>query len=635
MEDSRLQSSIISASVESGKGMASAEKGADSGMAELFKLNQVYYRIPPTLSLVSKRTITRCNFQQTAYSPPLNQQTVSAIFNTGEFQVSGRTSFLVIQAGIDKSSSNLTSIFAPAADSDDEKAQNRNCAHALLGQGGIMNIIDEITFLSASGTEVDRQQNKGLQLAHVKRNTMCQDWYNTSAELQGYPGGTFQDCYDGKGWPGSASANTSTSLAQPWLCPTRCSSNQDYSQPYIASITGRSGSGVASVYANTRWPYGGPTGSVDVSFDPAYHATYNPVPGQAPYFVIPLSDVLGCFSPYMNALIPSQALAGGRIEIRFKNMTEALIATGPSFAGSATNSAEMTTSSTSISNANTFLNEMRIYNAYFLLDSFQMNDSVLKKLNEVAAGSEGLSVMFDTWDWTQTPVSGLSFEAQVSQARSRITRSFCVIRDQLIRSNPFANSLASEAAVSRVNGNYKLYSLQSGSGLQQLMVNSYQAQLGSLYFPQQPLTTLEEYVMNSYYTFSRSYANPEEYSAVTLSEFMGAKGQNLFSGSGASASVIAPITYEETVSVTDAQRPYTTSTPAWSMNWGSATYGFLAERSQLLQLTGLPISNARLLRHRFTVNYAETSGSGRIVDVFTEYTRVMKVFLGGRIVMRE
>lgn len=627
-DNSRLESQIVSASVESGKAMGSAEKGADrdAGMTELFKLNQVWYRMPPTLSLVSKRTITRCNFQQTSYVPPLNQQIASAIFNTGEFQVSGCTSFLVIQAGIDKSSSALSSFLAtPAA---------KNAARAFLGQGGIVNILDEVTFLSASGTEVDRQQNKGLQLAHVQRNKMSQDWYDTAGESQGYPGGTFQNCYDTFGWPGYAPNNTNTALNSPWLVPTRCSTDRDYGIEEVGFVYSRT---LQLQPAANLPPYlmttaSGATGSVDVSFDPTYDATYNPHPGQAPYFIVPLSDVLGCFQPYMKALIPAPALAGGRIELRFKNMVESLIATGPSFDHS---TSAATRSSVSVSNASTFLNEFRIYNMYFLLDSFQMNDSVLKRLGEIAAGSEGLSVMFDTWDWTQTPVTGLSFEAQVSQARSRITRSFCVIRDQFLRTDPFANSLASEAAVNRAVGYSKNYSLTTGSGLQQLMVSNYQAQLGSLYFPQQPLTTCEEYLMNSYYTFSRAYCNSDELSAVTLSEFMGANGTNLITGTGSTAAATAPIAYSSTGLIADSARANSYATPSWSLNWGSATYGFLAERSQLLQLTGLPISNARLLRHRFNVNYTEASGTGRIVDVFTEYTRVMKVFLGGRIVMRE
>ena len=128
---------------------------------------------------------------------------------------------------------------------------------------------------------------------------------------------------------------------------------------------------------------------------------------------------------------------------------------------------------------------------------------------------------------------------------------------------------------------------------------------------------------------------------VSFSEFVGGQGFALFNGQA----VQSPIVFANAnppAGYTDATRQYGANNTAgqpltqlWCNNWGSANFGFLAERSQLLQLTGLPVSNARLLRHRFQVNYLATSGTGRFIDVFTEYTRVAKVYLGGRIVMRE
>jgi len=641
---SDLQSQIVAASVESGKAMGSSLKGEgkEEGLAELFKLNQVWYRMPPTLSLVSKRCVTRCNFQQLTYEAPLSQQIASVIFNTGEFQVNGRTSFLVIQAGIDKSQTQLAGIFqAIAGASAPTQAESRSVAHAYLGNAGIMSIFDEITYLSASGTEVDRQQNKGLQQAHVTRNRQSLDWYNTQGELQGYYGGAMQDNYDGKGWVGQVQVNVAGAVISPYLIPERGVARPDYTSDWIAKV--QSGTVNTNAVPSTTFDstkFSGPisTGSVDVSFDSTYNATYNPNPGLPLEFHVPLCDVLGMFSPYMNALIPSQLLAGGRLELRFKDMSEALIATGPSFASPNQTGSIAAQSTTATSNASTFLNRLRIYNIYLLLDSFQLNEGTLARLNETAAGTEGLSMMFDTWDWTQTPFTSNSGEAQVSQARSRILRSFCVIRDQGNRTNPWANSLASEAAIDRAWGNAKNYNLTTVANGYQLLVNSYQAQLGSLYFPQQPLTTLEEYVMNSYYVWSRDYVDPNETNAVSLSDFIGANGNAMWSAANPPA-IQAPILLSNYTAgpntPTNAERSASAVIPQWAMNWGSSTYGFLAERSQLLQLSGLPISNARLLRHRFTLNYSAESGQGRFVDCFTEYTRVSKIFLGGRVVMRE
>jgi hypothetical protein len=662
--EARLGNAMMAASVESGKAMGSAMKqdSKEEGVAELYKLNQVWYKMPPTLSLVSKRTITRCNFQQVTYAgtgAPLYQQIASCIFNTGEFHVNGKTSYLVIQAGIDKSRSDLATIFAPATlGTADLISQNKLSTHAYLGQGGIMNILDEVTFLSASGTECDRQQNKGLQASHVQRNRYPQDWYNTAGEIQGVPGGTYQDCYDNKGWPGSMATLTGA-VYSPYLMPTRSEGTTDYSNTIInaqSNIGNTGGRFPWSGYDNTRFIGPRYTGSVDVSFDSTYNATYNPTVQQALYFIVPMSEILGMFRPYMDALIPSQVLAGGRLELRFKNMTESLIATGPGFAAPAAAGAGYSTSSTATTNAGTFLNAFQIYNIYFLLDSFQLNEGTLRRLNEAAASNDGLMLMYDTWDWTQTQPAGLAFEAQVSQARSRILRSFCVIRDSMMRTNPFANSLASEAAVNRSNGNRKYYLFAGSSAASQnsfqLLVNNYQAVLGSLYFPQQPLQTAEEYCMNSYYMWCRSTNDLQETNSVTYNDFVGANGYNMYDKTTTPGTTLisAPISRAEGGTLyTDGhptgpasapipsadQRAYSMFSPNYAINWGSSTYGFVAERSQLLQLSGLPISNARLLRHRFVLNYTEYSQTGRIVDAFTEYTRALKVFLGGRVVVRE
>jgi hypothetical protein len=601
---------MTAASVESGKSMGSAVKdaGASTDFNELLKLNQVYYNLPPSLSLVSKRCITRCQFQQTSYPNPTTTNAV-CIFNTGEFQVAGRTSFLVIQAGIDKSLTSLAPIWVNGTNST---VAASSTAHALLGQGNIMNLVQEITFTSASGTEVDRQQEKGLLNSHVSRNMYSKPYFDTAGDLSGYPGGTYHECYDTFGNGGQLPAAV---WQPPWLFPIR-----------DTTYTGHDWSIVPSTYPLTSYDTSKSTtsvGSVDISFNPVYDASFNPHPGQAMYFVVPLTEVLGCFNPYMQALIPSAELAGGRLEIRWKNPVEALIATGKILDSAA--------------EATQFLNAIQIYNIWLDLDSYQMNDSVLKTLNEIAAGREGLTVMFDTWDWAQTSTTTLTFEAMVSQARSRISRSFCVLRNSLEISNPYANSLASEAAVNRTTALSKSYTPGTPqTGNQQQLVNNYQAILGSLYFPQQPLTTVEEFCMNAYYTFSKNYTNPEVISAITYDDFIGANGVGHYSGSTinvpASAANINP---DSSTALGSLSTRIATGLPGWTQNWGSATYGFIAERSQLLQLTGLPISNARLLRHHFVLNYAPAGNSGRNCDVFTQYTRIAKVFLGGRIVMRE
>lgn len=588
MDPTNMKSAISGAAVQSDKSMISAtKKDTMSGKDELFKLNQLWYRVPPGLSLASKRVMTRSNFQQQQY-PNISTRQIVMTINTGEFYVSAPTSYLVLQVGIDKANT------VPGKDGN---------AYALLGNGDILNLIDEVYFQSASGTEVAREIEKGLCNSVVNRAMLSQEFLNTAGELSGWPGGTLRENYDHKGWAG----DTTTA---PFLYPIRSTTYHDTTVTDVKAT---------ATTLQDCTSFGGTIGTCDLAYTTDSTAQ-NPKGPRT--FIVPMKRVLSCFAPYMNALFPAAALAGGVLTIRFKNTSESLIAAGSAFTtedSDAKNAAKATA----------FLGQLSILNCYILWDSFQLNDSVLKALNEVSAGPAGLSVMFDCWDWAQTQASTLATEAQVSQARSIISRSLCVVRDGAQIKNPFANSLCSEAAISRETGYDNEY---TSTGTVQPIVSTFQSQLGSLYFPQQPLETPEEFCMNAYYVLGKNYLNCDETSSMSLDDFYGAQGRGMYTGVFPAVVNVAP--YK--AAYTGDRRIYTkTNLPPWSLNWGNAVYGFLAERSQLLQLTGLPISNARLLRHKFSFTQGTKSSSPRTIDVFTQYARVMKVFLGGRIVMRE
>ena len=167
--DTKLGSAISGVSVESGKAMGSAMKSAggdqkDGGTTELFKINQVWYTMPPSLSLVNKRTLLRNQFQRTTYSSPTTD-TMVCIFNTGEFYIAPKTSYMVIQLGYKNSS------YANIA--------------AQITQGNAMTLFEEPVLMSASGTEINREQNKGLQAAYTYRYQHNQHYLDTIGQMQG------------------------------------------------------------------------------------------------------------------------------------------------------------------------------------------------------------------------------------------------------------------------------------------------------------------------------------------------------------------------------------------------------------------------------------------------------------------
>lgn len=582
-----LGSAIHGVSVDSGKAMASASKGAgkESSNNELYKINQIFYRAIPSLTTVTKRMLTRAPFQTNTYDN-LQTRTLQCTLNSGEFFVNGNESFLVMQLGIP----------IPNGTVNSPKGYD---LHAWLGEGGALSIIDEVWLTSASGTELCHEQNKGLQISHYLYNMKTRDYLSRTGAIEGICEPSASTLFSGKGYcrsqgvasaliPGGASAITSR--------------NGTYQS---GGVDGVLGNGLLTVPTT----FLGEQGAVDLVFNPGATANGRNQ-GVAPTFVIPLRHLLGCFDPYLQVLIPNVMLAGATLYIRIKNLAEPLIMTGAGLDANVAGGGG--TDAQRLAYARNLANTAQIYNIYLLLDSFQMNDAVIKKINEISATTDGLTYMYDSHDWvsTQVPTIGV-VEAQVSQARTRIKYSFAVVRDNAAPTNPYIPSLCSEGVSLRPVG--PAVPSQEIETFGQT-VNSYQSILGSLYFPQQPLTLLSEFMMNQLYMFRKSFQDDHDCSTLTKQDYGGAQGQQLY----AAGVAVAPTQNEN-----------------WCFPYGMGVFGFTAERSCLLQLTGLTISNARLLRHRFNFTQAPVSGGGRVIDVFTSFTRQAKIFLAGRVVVRE
>lgn len=629
--DSRISGAMQAVGVESGRATTSASKNQgdqEQGYSELYKLNQIWYRTPPQLSIVSKRTILQNMAQRVNYTQPTSD-VITFIFNSGEYYVNMSTSYLYLELGF-------------KAGANAGQAGDWDGIMAYISQGNICSMFDEIVFTSASGTEINREQNKGLYAATTFRYCKDQQYMDTYGQAQGAPLGSYSSIYD-------ACGPTADNIISPGLM------------------------------AGNILPKGGPAmayckkGLHNLNIQPiaAGGGVSNASRAQGyPSFIIPMDQILGFFKPYMNVLVPAGALAGGRLELRLKSPTEwiqscaSLIAgvAGGLPAGQGVNMANF------IANIQ---NSLIINKIYICFDAFQLNDAVLKRLVQIASGPDGLTMMFDTFDFTPTPSTTTGVvEAQVTQARSRIVWSICVLRDDAVVNNPYVNSLAAEAAMARVcqsvqanqtatngvlesnvlaNGFLQIRSTSSAQPptanfltggtvelihdqcplpadtmengqtvFNQQIVNSYQCQLGSLFFPQQPLSTIKEFYNNALYVMGKSQADSKDNCSVSYEDFCGGRGFGYAQNSAANYAPVIPI-FAATIVF-----PY-----------GCAIYGMLAEKSSILGLSGLPIANARLLRHKFVIGLPTKSGANRTINVFTKFTRVCKVFLGGRVVIRE
>lgn len=431
-----------------------------------------------------------------------------------------------------------------------------------------------------------------MQLSHYLYNTASREYYLRNGTVEGLPDPNVSQLFSGKGYCRSAgaAANFGPPIA------TRAGT-------YASSGADNTAGGALLTQRSTLL---GEQGAVDLVFNSGATANGRNQ-GTAPIFVIPVTHLLGCFNPYLKVLIPNVLLAGATLTIRIKNLAEPLIMTG---CGLHYNAADDNNSR--LTYARNLANQAQIYQIYFLWDCYQMNDAVIKKINEISATTNGLTYMFDTFDWASTPAPTTgTIEAQVSQARTRVKYSFAVVRDNTSLTNPYIPSMCSEGVSQRFVGPY---ATQEEMDTYAQTVNSYQAVLGSLYFPQQPLTSISEFYMNQLYIFRKTWQDDKDCAVLGKEDFAGAKGNAIY----AAGVPVAP-----------------TEDPNWTFPYGMGVFGFTAERSCLLQLTGQTLSNARLLRHRFNFLAAPVSGGPRIIDVFTNFTRQAKIYLGGRVVIRE
>lgn len=670
-----VNGTMSAVNVESGKatgGAGGAAGNGEDGMNDLYKVNQVWYRMLPTLSLVSKRTLLVNQSQSSSYQSMNN----SVIFNisTGEFYTAMSTSYLFLQCGF-------------------RNAAQYSTTKALISQGNILSLIEEIIFTSASGTECERQTNKGLHSAVKFRWTHDQLYIDTIGQNQGAPYGPYFRIHDGvtpappshlsyltgTGYDAKALSTQGAGAIFPFIGGTDGVNRPISGTPAISQF----GYGVRAnlnVYSTQVVPGTGvaaPAGS-------GYNAL------NYPDFLVSLDQVLGIFKPYMNCLFPAGLLSGGRLEIRWKQPNEAFQFVGTMQEVGGTTDAKLANLIADAAGAFT------VQSAYLMFDAFQLQDNVLKRLNQTAAGPDGLSMLFDTYDHVVTNFQGTgSCESQVSQARSRVIRSFGVVRDNALINNPYVNSFASEAGARRITGKIRA-GVQSSTALVPVvisagvndygvgggytpmvllagsitgatasttplvgtypeqpllpddyygvtnanvspnnswgrpMVSSFQVQLGALFFPQQPLTTLKEHYENALYMFGMGIPDSTMNSSVTLEDFAGGLGNNLLFYNNAST-----IGYPQGISGTNTNpTDPTEGWKKWVAPYGLAVYGALMEKSQALQLSGLPISNARLLRLKWQFDFITWSGT-RQISTFTEFTRVVKVFLGGRVVVRE
>lgn len=408
-----------------------SENGSNASQVGLLGINNLKYALEPDFSVALNATHKQHYFQQTEYTNTTNSTSICVI-NSGSDYVDTKRSFL-----------NFTVRFGPKAD-----------------------------FTVASLTAEPVLSSPFRVAGGAFGFNACKDLAGTSALTRaGGIGAPDRDINKyGK-------TNSTTPEAVDYMSEKTMSNNNAGSAMNLikqVTITSRSGDEISRIdkanlleyvraefmrdsshHETTRTAMGQNWQYSSVATDPPTADTVSQVDADRTLRVsIPAYCLTGLFN--YDRLMPSQLMSGLQIRIEWERPEIALVGSGATIEE---------TAGPLFGTIVTPVSEYHISDVYFNLMSVQLTDSVQRMLNEHSA-TNGLEIVFADWANTSYPVLGTHIHAEVRQAVSRALRAFARIRVEV-------------AAEKRM--------FSSSFEAERWRVSRYQWQLGSLYFPQQPI----------------------------------------------------------------------------------------------------------------------------------------------------
>ena len=366
-------------------------------------------------------------------------------------------------------------------------------------------------------------------------------------------------------------------------------------------------------------------------------------------YIIPLY-LLSDFFAY-GRLIPALLMSGLRIEIEWALPEEAFMLTDAgTWAVGITQVPVPPPSSAGLTGA------YGVSNLHVGLKSVTLTDATQRALNEQSAVN-GLEIMYCDWDRTQARFSDVSTQegtVEVRKACSRALKAFVRVRD-IDKDNTYA------------------YDSFASSG--RFDVAEYQFQLGSLYFPQQPLRSadrarptdiLREAYHHTLETCGKNHPNSDRPARSCTDHHSHLSGgpdiwrvprgaydgaphgghpsyhiNDSFYGNASNSEINSALL--ESGCIYD-ENEQTAFADMGTFGCLSTTLGVSLERSSLFNLAGVPINNSRALRlnikwgGKLLVNqpaYPQdtfdltfpTVDKARIVDVYLKYVKMARIFL--------
>lgn len=566
-------------------------------VASLLEVNNLDYRLPPSLSIASSRSMR----SYPAIVPTVQMgQTITFVISTGATYVDLQNSFLSFNVKF--SGPNMTGLRMPA-------------------HTGWANAFAKYTIIHSSGVELDRQNES------VGEWIQIQQYYNTSRDkrrIQGslykhndtsHPASLIQDTAQGlddlkegtwyNEWADSAPAAGS----EIWKYPDGRTDSQLTGSFYGGwqkkfSVLGAAGNFAAPVDKDlliAPWP----VASLDRHKDNTGAFVEDLALGgvgtdsKPVHIVIPLSTICPIFANTL--LAPSYLMAGLRVELTLQQ-PELFFQSIIHNPGGAALSHRPWDSATMVCT----LDKCTIN-----METFTLSDAITRKLAQVSADT-GLE-----WSWDAVHQTGLTspnqnVSVQVNRALSRANAVVVKARRlAAIQSTAFSQLFSTYASEPWLNPALTTVNTLN-NGIDGSMTG-FQVQLGAQYIPASKIAYPEEFLHSALKTFAQFRRNDE----------VGGIPMSLFTGLALSRTIVTSDVAGEARQ--DRVVP------------GLAIAAVPLESSSTLQQSGAAISAQRTAVVNIDFHTARADGAGadsstRRIDLFIPYTKLATLFLDSVVV---
>mgnify|MGYP003637349064 CR=1 FL=1 len=343
--------------------------------------------------------------------------------------------------------------------------------------------------------------------------------------------------------------------------------------------------------------------------------------GETKRFAIPMYVLAPLFG--YGRLMPSMLMSGMRIEINWAKPELA-------FQTIITSKAENNGTNVAVFNAVERSPRYVVKNPRFVLSSVQLSDSIQRALNELSA-TNGLEIVYT--DYAETSYNGQNdletVNTEIRKSCSRALKAFARVRNISYNKNRY--TLGQEDAPTNAGGEVGI-GLESCNdsfrGEKGFPFLEYQWQLGSLYFPQQPVTGNGSTKKCAVSAYAHMLEAVDKYhdNAPIFNTFKGIPDGGFQTGDSY---------YSRGMRLAPGLDSF-----GFGFDGQQTTLAVTLERSSMFNLAGVPVNNSRVLALRAKLSRDKTETKlnflgGEVVtgetirqlNIFLKYVKLARVFL--------